>query len=71
MYGLEIKEEHQINNCKYSYERKAIPVTTTFRYKIIAKCEDKQALINYAEKLPLQWFYDRIREYNIIEFTTI
>ena len=65
MYRLEIKEPHMVNNCNGSYERKASPVFHTWRMRCIAVSEDKQALEEYAEKLPLEMFYFRKREYVI------
>lgn len=65
MYRLEIKEPHMVNNCNGSYERKASPVFHTWRMRCIAVSKDKQALEEYAEKLPLEMFYFRKREYVI------
>lgn len=65
MYRLEIKEPHIVNNCKGSYERKSTPVLHTWRDRCIAISENKQSLIDYAELLPIEMFYNRKREYVI------
>ena len=65
MYRLEIRVPHIVNNCKDSYERKAVPVFHTWRYKCIAISEDKQALEDYAERLPLEMFYQHERVYKV------
>lgn len=65
MHRLEIREPHIVNNCRGSYERKAAPVFHTWRYKCIAISEDKQALKDYAEKLPLDMFYQHECVYKI------
>lgn len=65
MHRLEIKETYIVNNCKGSYERKAVPIFHSWRYKCVAVSENKQALIDYAEQLPLDMFYQRERVYKI------
>jgi hypothetical protein len=65
LYRLEIREPHIINNCGGSYERKAVPIFDTWRDRCIAISEDKQALIDYAEKLPLDMFYQHKRHYTV------
>jgi hypothetical protein len=65
MYRLEIREPYTKNNCNGSYERKAAPVLHTWKMKCVAISEDKQALTNYAEQLPLEMFYARERKYVI------
>lgn len=65
MHRLEIREPHIVNNCKGSYERKAAPVSHTWRYRCVAISEDKQALTEYAERLPLEMFYQGDRKYRI------
>lgn len=64
-YRLEIKSPLTINNCAHSCERKAIPLTQTWESRCICISEDKQVLINVAEKLSLDCFYDRKRDYCI------
>lgn len=65
LYRLEIREPHIVNNCKDSYERKAVPVFQTWRYRCIALSENKQSLIDLAEQLPLEAFYQHERTYKI------
>jgi hypothetical protein len=42
-----------------------VPVFHSWRYKCVAVSENKQALIDYAEQLPLDMFYQRERVYKI------
>jgi hypothetical protein len=67
-YGLMIRQDRIINNCRDSYERKAQPVTHSFEDRILFLSNNKEKLIQKAEELPLQWYYQNKRHYEIIEF---
>ena len=67
MYRLEIRVPVIINNSKHCNSRLASPVTHSWRMECVALSEDKDELGKYAESLPLEWFYDRKRQYSIEE----
>ena len=64
---LEIKYPCVINSCRNTYMRLASPVLHTWKWKQIAISEDKTALTNLANNLPISIFYDRERNFRIVE----
>ncbi len=64
-YRLAVKVSKVVNHCKNSYERKAAPVLHTWEWKDIAISDNRTALEEYAEKLPMEFFDFGKREYRI------
>ena len=64
---LEIKYPCAVNSCRNTYMRLASPVFHTWKWKQIAISEDKTALQNLANNLPISIFYDRERNFRIVE----
>lgn len=66
-YLLEIRVPRLVNNCRGSYERKALPTTHSWRDMAIAVADDRDELVQYAEQLPVECFYDGQRRYKIYD----
>ena len=62
---LEIKVDNIISN-KKDHSRMSCPVLHTWKWQQMVICECKKTLQEYAEKLSLDLFYWRKREYQII-----
>lgn len=63
---LEIKISDLRNNCLNSYERKAIPISYSWKWKQIAISDNEKALIELAQKIPLDLFYLGKRKYRLV-----
>ena len=66
-YLLEIRVSHLVNNRRESCERKALPVTHSYRHKVIASSGSRDELVRYAERLPIEWFFEHERRYRVFD----